>query len=112
MGVYWPMMDDWQARVTCAPMRRKRLGARRARSAALGTALVYAVRLLVHPLVDAMPLAEQLAGQERDVLVSPLINIELDTSSRAVETAHGGLAFTAPTECAPSWRNRMLMRGS
>lgn len=55
------------------------------------------MRLLVtRPLVDAMPLAEQLAGQGHDVLVSPLINIELDTQALVPPAAaHGGLAFTS-----------------
>ena len=55
------------------------------------------MRLLVtRPLADAMPLAEQLAGQGHDVVVSPLINIALDTqASMPPAAAHGGLAFTS-----------------
>lgn len=55
------------------------------------------MRLLVtRPLADAMPLAEQLAGQGHDVVVSPLINIALDTqASMPPAAAHGALAFTS-----------------
>ena len=51
------------------------------------------MRLLVtRPLADAMPLAEQLAGQGHDVVVSPLINIALDTqASMPPAAAHGAL---------------------
>lgn len=55
------------------------------------------MRLLVtRPLVDAIPLAEHLAGLGHDVLVSPLIEIELDPQVTLPKAAvHKGLAFTS-----------------
>ena len=55
------------------------------------------MRLLVtRPLADAIPLAEQLAGLGHDVLVSPLIEIELDPKAHLpTAAAHKGLAFTS-----------------
>lgn len=52
--------------------------------------------LLTRPLADAVPLAELLAGQGHDVVVSPLINIELETQAPMPPVdAHGALAFTS-----------------
>ena len=55
------------------------------------------MRLLVtRPLADAIPLAEHLAGLGHDVLVSPLIEIELDPQVTLPKAAaHKGLAFTS-----------------
>lgn len=61
------------------------------------------MRLLVtRPPMDAAPLAEQLAAMGHDVLLSPLIDIELEAgdaphihSVLTAPAAYGGLAFTS-----------------
>ena len=52
--------------------------------------------LLTRPMVDAMVVAEQLAGQGHDVLLSPLIDISLDREAVLPPLdAQRALAFTS-----------------
>ena len=54
------------------------------------------MRLLVtRPAMDAAALADLLAAQGHDVLISPMIHIELNAVELPDATAHGGLALTS-----------------
>ena len=54
------------------------------------------MRLLVtRPALDAVGLADILAAQGHDVLISPMIEIELNAVALPKAYAHGGLAFTS-----------------
>lgn len=54
------------------------------------------MRLLVtRPVLDAAPLAEQLAARGHDVLISPMIEIELTQAALPPVDAQGGLALTS-----------------
>lgn len=54
------------------------------------------MRLLVtRPAMDAAALADLLAAQGHDVLISPMIHIELNAVQLPDATAHGGLALTS-----------------